>query len=352
MAGRTLVVIGGVDTHGRMHQAGAIDTAGRMLGTEQFEVSTAGYARLLAWLRSHGELAKVGVEGTGSYGAGLCRYLLSQGVDVIEVDRPDRKTRRSRGKSDPIDAEAAARSVLASTATALPKDRSGVVESIRALRVARSGAVKAKTAAFNALKATVVAAPAGVREGLAGLYPSELTDTCAALRPDSARLADPVQGTKRALRSLARRAALLEQEISELDRSLARLVREAAPATIALAGIGVDHAGQLLTTAGQNPERLRSETAFAKLCGAAPIPASSGRTQRHRLQPRRRSPGQPSLAHGGHRADATLPSNPRIRGEAHSRGPLQARDHALSQTLSGTRGLSFAHGRHEGPRGA
>lgn len=283
MAGSRPVVIGGVDTHGRTHHAGAVDTAGRMLGTEEFEVSAAGYAQLLAWLRRHGELRVVGVEGTGSYGAGLCRYLLSQGVDVIEVDRPDRKTRRFRGKSDPIDAEAAARSVLSGTATALPKDRSGVVESIRALRVARSGAVKAKTAAVNALKAVVVAAPAGVREGLAGLFPSEITDTCAALRPDSARLADPVQGTKTALRSLARRIVLLEAEITELDRLLDRLVRQAAPSTISLLGIGVDHAGQLLTTAGQNPERLRSETAFAKLVGAAPIPASSGRTQRHRL---------------------------------------------------------------------
>jgi transposase len=266
-----------------VHQAGAIDAAGRMLGTEQFEVSIAGYARLLAWLRSHGELRVVGVEGTGSYGAGLCRYLISQGVNVVEVDRPDRRTRRSRGKSDPIDAEAAARSVLAGTATALPKDRTGVVESIRALRVARSGAVKAKAAAVNALKTIVVAAPAGVREHLSGLPLSALLGTCAALRPGSAGLADPVQGTKAALRSLARRIALLDAEISKLDRSLERLVREAAPAMIALLGIGVDHAGQLLTSAGQNPERLRSETAFAKLCGVAPIPASSGQTQRHRL---------------------------------------------------------------------
>ena len=283
MAKDNPVVIGGVDTHERTHQAAAIDGSGRMLGTAQFEVSTAGYAELLAWLRGLGALAQVGVEGTGSYGAGLCRYLLSQGVAVIEVDRPDRKMRRSRGKSDPIDAEAAARSVLAGTATALPKDRSGVVESIRVLRVARSGAVKARTAAVNALKTTVVAAPAGLRETLGGLPPTALVETCAALRPDPTRLADPAQGAKAALRSLARRVVDLEGEVRSLDSSLTCLVREAAPATTALAGIGIDHAGQLLASAGQNPERLHSENAFAQLCGAAPIPASSGRTQRHRL---------------------------------------------------------------------
>ena len=283
MAESSLFVIGGVDTHARTHHAAVIDSAGRILGSKQFEASIAGYVQLLTWLRSHGELAQVGVEGTGSYGAGLCRYLLGQDVAVIEVNRPDRKMRRSRGKSDPLDAESAARSVLAGTATALPKDRSGVVESIRALRVVRSGAVKARTAAVNALKTTVVAAPAGLRKSLTGLPYSALLETCAALRPDLSRLAAPAQGTKAALRSLARRIVELEAEIRSLDASLTPLVRQAAPATVALAGIGIDHAGQLLASAGQNPERLHSETAFARLCGAAPIPASSGRTQRHRL---------------------------------------------------------------------
>jgi transposase len=131
MACSSCVVIGGVDTHGQTHQAAVIDSAGRLLGQAGFQASAAGYRDLLAWLRGYGELSRVGIEGTGSYGAGLCRHLLAQGVSVIEIDRPDRKTRRARGKSGPIDAECAARAVLSGAASAQPKDRRGVVESIR-----------------------------------------------------------------------------------------------------------------------------------------------------------------------------------------------------------------------------
>lgn len=283
MAGSTIVVIGGVDTHGHTHQAAVIDFAGRILGSAEFEASSQGYRELLAWLQGHGTIRSVGVEGTGSYGAGLCRHLLAAGVEVIEVDRPDRKTRRAKGKSDPIDAECAARAVLAGTASSTPKDRRGVVESIRMLRIARSGAVKARTAAINALKTTMVTAPEQVRAVLDVLAPATLIDTCSAMRPDRARLDDPVQGARLALRTIARRIEAFDLEIRELDSTLARLVRGVAAKTISLVGIGVDHAGQLLVSAGQNPERLRSEAAFARLCGAAPIPASSGRTSRHRL---------------------------------------------------------------------
>lgn len=283
MAGSTVVVIGGVDTHGRTHQAAAIDSAGRLLGGAEFQACAEGYRDLLEWLGGHGTIGSVGVEGTGSYGAGLCRHLLAQGVDVVEVDRPDRKTRRAKGKSDPIDAECAARAVLAGTATSTPKDRRGVVESIRMLRIARSGAVKSRTAAVNALKTTMITAPEEVRTALDLLTAAKLIDTCRALRPERSRLEDPVQGAKLALRTIARRIEAFDSEIRELDSALARLVGEVAPTTLALVGIGVDHAGQLLVSAGQNPERLRSEAAFARLCGAAPIPASSGRTSRHRL---------------------------------------------------------------------
>lgn len=283
MAGSSVVVIGGVDTHGHTHQAAAIDSAGRILGGAEFETSAEGYRELLAWLRDLGTLESVGIEGTGSYGAGLCRHLVAQGVRVIEVDRPDRTTRRTKGKSDPIDAECAARAVLAGTAVATPKDRTGAVESIRMLRIARSGAVKARTAAVNALRTIMVTAPESVRAALRTLTPSTLIDTCSAWRPDHVRLEDPVQSAKLALRMLARRIEAFDAEIHELDGTLARLVRAVAPATLALSGIGVDHAGQLLVSAGQNPTRLHSEAAFARLCGAAPIPASSGRTSRHRL---------------------------------------------------------------------
>jgi transposase len=136
MAGNAVVVIGGVDTHGHTHQAAAIDSAGRILGSAEFQACAHGNRDLLAWLRDHGTLESVGIEGTDSYGAGLCRHLLAQGVNVIEVDRPDRRARRARGNSDPIDAECAATAVLAGTADTTPKDRRGVVESVRMLRIA------------------------------------------------------------------------------------------------------------------------------------------------------------------------------------------------------------------------
>ena len=283
MANHTRVVIGGVDTHGRTHHAAVIDQHGRLLADAEFGAHTDGYRQLLSWLRRHGQLSAVGVEGTGTYGAGLTRFLLDQGVRVLEADRPDRRTRRRRGKSDPVDAEAAARAVLAGTATALPKRRDGIVEAIRVLRGVRAGAVKARTAAVNQLKAAVVTAPTVVREPLDGLSTARQVAACARLRPDPGQLADPVQATKAALRAVAGRILALEQEIKLADQRLDQLVGQAAPQTLGLLAIGVEHAGQLLVTAGDNPERLRGEAAFAHLCGAAPIPASSGRTQRHRL---------------------------------------------------------------------
>jgi hypothetical protein len=225
----------------------------------------------------------VGVEGTGSYGAGLTHYLGDQRVRVVEVDRPDRRTRRQRGRSDPIDAEAAARAVLAGTATAVPKRHDGIVEAIRVLRTARRGASKARTAAINQLKALLVTAPASVREALDELSVSALVTACARFRPDEADLADPLYASKAALQAVAKRIQLLEAELTLADRRLAKLVGRAAPRLLALLAIGNDHAGQLLVTAGQHPERLRGEAAFAHLCGVAPIPASSGKTHRHRL---------------------------------------------------------------------
>jgi transposase len=283
MPKRTRVVIGGVDTHGRTHHAAAIDQQGRLLGDREFPADSGGYRQLLGWLGRHGNLDMVGVEGTGSYGAGLTRFLLDRGINVVEVDRPDRRTRRQRGKSDPIDAEAAARAVLAGTATAPAKRRDGIVESIRALRAARSGAIKARTAAINQLKGLLVTAPASLREALEGRSTAALAAACARLRPQETALADPVDATKAALRVVACRIHQLDEEIGVADQRLATLVGRAAPRLLKLHAIGVDHAGQLLTTTGQRPERLRNEAAFAHLCGVAPIPASSGKTHRHRL---------------------------------------------------------------------
>ncbi|WP_327039060.1 IS110 family transposase [Micromonospora maris] len=283
MAAKKRSVIGGVDTHRDTHHAAIIDNTGGLLDDAEFPATAAGYADLLAWMRSFGRLTAIGVEGTGSYGAGLARHLTGQKVTVVEVDRPDRRTRRSKGKSDPIDAVAAARATLAGTAMGTPKTRTGPVEAIRALRVARQGAVKARTAAINQMRGLVAAAPEALRAQLTKLSTAVLINRCAALTIDPTRLADPEQATAAALAGLARRVTPLTEEITTLDRQLTPLVRQAAPHTSALFGVGTDVAAQLLTTAGDNPDRLRSEAALAHLCGAAPIPASSGRVRRHRL---------------------------------------------------------------------
>lgn len=277
-------IIGGVDTHAATHCAAAIDTTGRLHGVAEFPATDAGYKHLVVWLRSHGHLQAVGVEGTGAYGAGLARHLRAAQVTVIEAPRPDRRLRRNHGKSDPIDAEAAARAVLAGTATVVPKAGDGPVEAIRALRIARLGAIKAKTAATNTLRGVLITAPEPLRTQLpsAGL-PNKIIEACARLRPDGDHLDDPTQATKAALRSIAQRARVLREEIKILDSQIQALVAATAPATLAVFAMGPDTAAALLVTVGDNPDRLRSERAFAHLCGVAPIPASSGKTNRHRL---------------------------------------------------------------------
>ena len=283
MTTTTCEVYGGVDTHGKTHHGAALDAVGQLLGDREFPATKAGYQQLLAWLASFGTIARVGIEGTGSYGAGLAAALRKQHVAVVEVDRPDRRARRRHGKSDPLDALAAARATLSGEATGAPKARSGPVEAIRVLRVARRGAVKARTAAFNQLHGLLVAAPENLREELGKLTSTALVERCAGFRIDQARLHDPTMATKAALRVLARRIRTLNEEVADADGQLRSLTKRTAPRTIQLLGIGPEIAGQFLVTAGDNPERLRSEAAFAHLCAAAPIPASSGRRDRHRL---------------------------------------------------------------------
>ncbi|RZU31547.1 IS110 family transposase [Blastococcus saxobsidens] len=276
-------VAGGVDTHADTHTAAVVDTAGRKLGDRQFDATAAGYRQLLAWLRSFGTLLVVGIEGTGAYGAGLARHLRLEGVALLEIDRPDRKLRRLAGKSDPLDAEAAARAALARARTGTPKDRSGQVEALRNLRVARSSAVAQRADCQRQIKSLIVTAVEPLRAQLRGLKSARLIDTCAGLRPDPARIGEPEQAAKTALRTLARRHTALTEEIDELDKLIGPLVTAINPDLMTQTGVGADVAGQLLVTAGQNADRLHSEPAFAMLCGVAPIPASSGKTHRHRL---------------------------------------------------------------------
>jgi transposase len=283
MAAKKRDVIGGVDTHGKTHHAAAIDQIGKLLGHQEFPATAAGYRALLAWLRRFGLVIKVGVEGTGTYGAGLARYLASEQVELVEVDRPDRKTRRAHGKSDPIDAIAAARAALSGQAAGAPKTRIGPVEAIRALRVARRGAVKARTAALNQLHGLIASAPESLRAELLHVPATTLVAHCAALAVDETRMTDAVNATATALQAIATRVGHLDAEIALTDKRVRPAVAKTAPRLLALKGVGPEVAGQLLATAGDNPDRLRSEAALAHLCGAAPIPASSGRTDRHRL---------------------------------------------------------------------
>ncbi|MFP5319075.1 MAG: IS110 family transposase [Acidimicrobiia bacterium] len=275
------LITGGVDTHLDVHVAAALDAIGGLLGVESFPADAAGYRRLLAWLQGFGEVVLVGVEGTGSYGAGLTRHLQSCGVDVVEVDRPNRQERRRAGKSDPLDAIEAARAAQSGRANGAAKTRNGNVEAIRVLRVARSSARKDRIRALNQLRSLVSTAPEELRRQLRGLSIFRLVKAAAALRPNGRT--DVTNATRLALRSLARRVIDLDAEIAELDSVLKPLVARTAPDLVALPGVGTDTAGALLVAAGDNPERLRNERTFAHLCGVSPLDASSGKQLRHRL---------------------------------------------------------------------
>lgn len=292
MTTEPVAVIGGVDTHKHTHYAAAIDEHGRLLDHREFPANDSGYIQLLTWMRSHGTITAIGVESTGSFGATLTRMLTTAGERVVEVNRPNRIARRMDGKSDRLDAEQVARAVLGKTSTATPKTKSGTVEVIRTLRVTRASAVKARTQAFNNLFSVMVGAPSPLRDELIVLTKRTLVNRCLRLRPETDDLLtlreDPerllIAGIKVSLRDLARRWKMLDEEIKTLNRHIDALVRAAAPDLVELHGVGVEVAGQFLVTAGDNTDRVRNEAAFAKLCGVAPQPASSGRTSgRHRL---------------------------------------------------------------------
>jgi transposase len=271
----------GIDTHRDVHVVAVLDQRGRLLGTESFPTTGAGNNELEQWVLGWGPIGAVGIEGTGAWGAGIAHHFAGHGYRVVEVDRPNRAMRRRRGKSDTVDAEAAARAVQAGTATGVAKGRAGLVEAIRVLRVARRSALKARSQAALQLHSLVSTAPQALRDDLRSLKLALLVQRCARFRPGDRR--DPTHATMTALRSIARRWQQLSVELADLDADLDALVAEAAPGLLAITGVGTDVAGQLLVTAGDNPHRLHSEAAFAHLCGAAPIPASSGRTDRHRL---------------------------------------------------------------------
>lgn len=279
---RTDVVVG-VDTHKDEHMAVALDGIGGRLGSHALPATAEGYADLLSWARGCGRVVAFGVEGTGSYGSGLARYLRRQGARVYEVSRPPRRVeRRASGKSDLVDAEHAAREVLSGKATSIPKAADGSVEVLRVVKVARDTAVKARTQAMITLKSVLVTSPDELRAELKGLSDFRLITACAEL-PDGPP-SDPASASRYVLGALAARWLALHEEVKEHTRHLERITTEVAPQLTAAFGLGFDSAAELLIAAGDNGERIRSEAAFAKLCGVCPVPASSGRTTgRHRL---------------------------------------------------------------------
>jgi transposase len=277
-------VTAGADTHRDLHMVAALDQRGAELGVKSFSTDPAGHIELLEWLETFGPVERIGIEGTGTYGAGLCRFLHRNNIEVIEVSCGDRQARRSHGKSDPVDAVAAARAAQSGKATAQPKARTGNVEAIRALRLVKRSATRDRTGAVNQMRALVVTAPDEIREAFRGLTIHQLVVGSARLRPANPTTAEGA--TKFALRELARRVLSLDAEIKRINTILAPLVAATAPGLVSRHGIGTDTAAALLVAAGDNPERLHSEASFAHLCGSAPIDASSGLVTRKRLNPR------------------------------------------------------------------
>jgi transposase len=280
----TRAITGGVDTHADMHVAAALDPVGGLLGVQEFPATAAGYASLLGWLGGFGPVCLVGIEGTGSYGAGLSRHVTAAGIRVIEVDRSDRQDRRRQGKSDPLDAVSAARAAQSGRARGASKGRDGAVEAIRALMVAKRSAAGERTQTINQARALVLTGPEDLRARFTGHTAAALVAELASLRP---RPGSSTVGyaTRIALRELGRRAQFLDAQLERLDELIGPLVAARAPGLLALYGIGPNTAALLLIAAGDHPGRLRSEAAWAHLCAAAPIPASSGKTIRHRLNP-------------------------------------------------------------------
>ena len=274
-------VILGVDTHLDVHVGVVISEIGQLLGTRSVSATSAGYSDLLSWASSFGTLTRAGIEGTGTYGAGLCRFLIDNEITVLEVNRPDRSKRRQQGKSDPTDAESAARAVLSGIATATPKQQSGACEAMRIISVARRSAVKAKTQAINQLRALLVSAPQDIREKLWRAKTGDCVKACAKVR----NLGDSVllQALASTLRSLAKRWLRLAAELVQFDKQLETLTQAHAQQLRSRFGVGPHTAAIVLSVAGDNPGRLRNEAALASLCGVNPLPASSGKTTRHRL---------------------------------------------------------------------
>jgi len=282
MTNEDIKVIAGVDTHADTHHVALITEYGKHLADQKFLAVGSGYREIAEYITQYGPVTAVGIEGTGSYGAELARVLAKDGFDIKEVNRPNRAHRRLHGKSDPLDAYQAAESVLAERGTSTPKTRDGYVEALRVLRTARTSALKARTAVLTQISGVLTAAPEAVRAKYRGQTSEARAKAMAGTRP-SGDIADPAVATAVTLKRMGARHHYLTTEIDETDAELGRIIAEHAPALTQINGVGTAVASQLLVTIGDNPERLTTEAQFAALTGTAPIPASSGKTTRHRL---------------------------------------------------------------------
>ncbi|WP_429054053.1 IS110 family transposase [Aeromonas rivipollensis] len=267
----------GVDTHLEIHVATLINELGQVVKNKAFSASISGYGELFAWCKSYGFLQKAGIEGTGSYGAELTKFLLKNHIDVYEVMRPNRMESRLKGKTDAIDSENAARSVLSGEAKVIPKSHTGAVESLRGLLLTRNSAVKARTQAMNQIRALLVSGPDELKQSLYLPKPEVCATACLA------RCSNSSEPLMISLELLAQRWGFLNDQVKTLDKVLKKLTLNTAQSLVSRFGVGANVAATLLVAAGDNASRLRKESSFAALCGVNPIPASSGKTTRHRL---------------------------------------------------------------------
>ncbi|HGL5836602.1 TPA: IS110 family transposase [Serratia marcescens] len=280
---KTAFVVGGVDTHKDIHVGAVVDEHDRVMGSAFFSTTRSGYQQMLKWMNNFGVVSRVGVECTGTYGAGLVRYLQQMKVEVLEVTAPDKMERRKRGKSDTIDAESAAHAAFSLIRTVTPKTRNGVIESLRVLKTCRKSAITARKIALQMIQTNIVSAPDKLREQLRRMTRMLLIRTLPSWQSEPRKYRNIENAYRIALKSLAQKYLELHNETADLNNMIISIVDEVAPELIKQRGIGYESATLFLMTAGDNPTRLSSEAGFAALCGVSPAPVSSGKTNRYRL---------------------------------------------------------------------
>jgi transposase len=333
----TRAITGGVDTHAGVHVAAALDPVGGLLGVREFPATTAGYARLLGWLGGFGTVALAGIEGTGSYGAGLARHITAAGIRVVEVDRSDRQDRRRQGKSDPLDAVSAARAAQSGRARGAPKGRDGAVEAIRALMVAKRSAAGERTRTINQARALILTGPDDLRTRFAKHTPAALVAGIASLRPRPGDVAG--HATRVALRERGRRAVFLDGQLERPGELIVPLVTARAPGLLALYGIGPNTAALLLIAAGDHPGAAALRGRLGTPVRGRPHPGIIGEGHPPPAQPRRRPAGQPCPVADRVHPPGLPPRHPRLRRTPHQRRKVQGRDHPLPEAVRRPPGL-------------